>query len=250
MMLHRYIVSLKGLIVATIILGLWCINLSFLLNCEARETHPLGLVLGVILQTFLDTGLFITAHEAMHGLVCPHNSTLNRGFGVLAISLYGLFPYEKLLRKHWLHHHHPASIKDPDFHDGKDTGWFAWYVYFLQGYWNWGQLICSLCVVILVSYTFNLAAVNIGLFWVLPLSLSSLQLFYFGTFLPHREPIGGYKNSHRTSSTNLPIFWSFLSCYHFGYHREHHEHPDVPWWQLPKLYLKQQEGSHLPEGSV
>ncbi len=236
MMLYRDIPGLKGLIVATTILGLWCITLSFLLSCEARATHPLGIFLGIVLQTFLDTGLFITAHEAMHGLVCPQNPTLNRGFGVLAISLYGLFPYEKLLRKHWLHHHHPASIEDPDFHNGKDTHWFAWYLYFLKGYWNWGQFICSLGVVILLSYTFHLALVNLGLFWILPLILSSLQLFYFGTFLPHRQPPGGYNNFHRTSSTNLPIFWSFLSCYHFGYHQEHHEHPDVPWWQLPKLY--------------
>ncbi|WP_208766779.1 fatty acid desaturase [Nostoc flagelliforme] len=24
-----------------------------------------------------------------------------------------------------------------------------------------------------------------------------------------------------------------MSCYHFGYHQEHHEYPDVPWWKLP-----------------
>ncbi|NES86008.1 MAG: beta-carotene ketolase [Moorea sp. SIO2B7] len=237
-MFDHYITPLKGLIIATAILGLWCVTLSFLLSCEVRVTHPLVIVLGIFLQTFLDTGLFITAHEAMHGLVFPPNPKLNRSFGVLAISLYGLFPYQKLLRKHWLHHRYPASIDDPDFHNGKDTHLFAWYLHFLKGYWNWVQFGCYLGIVILIGYKFHIAPVNLGLFWGLPLSLSSLQLFYFGTFLPHRQPPGGYDNCYRSNSTNLPIFWSFLTCYHFGYHREHHEHPDVPWWQLPHLHIR------------
>ena len=27
---------------------------------------------------------------------------------------------------------------------------------------------------------------------------------------------------------------SFVSCYHFGYHWEHHVAPHVPWWRLPE----------------
>ena len=238
MMLNRYIACSKGLIVATAILGLWYVTISFLLSCEVRIIHLLEIVLGILLQTFLNTGLFITAHEAMHGLVIPKNPKLNRSFGVLAISLYGLFSYKKLLRKHWLHHRYPASIDDPDFHNGKDSRCFPWYLHFLKGYWHWGQFCCLLSIMILLGYTFNLAPVNIVLFWGLPLSLSSLQLFYFGIFLPHRQPLGGYDNFYRSNSTNLSIFWSFLSCYHFGYHREHHEYPNVPWWKLPQLHFK------------
>lgn len=237
-MLNHYIVPLKGLIVATVILALWCVSLSCLLYSEVRTTHPLVVLLGVFLQTFLDTGLFITAHEAMHGLVCPQNPKLNYRFGVLVISLYGFFSYKQLLQKHWLHHHYPASINDPDFHNGKDVSLFSWYFHFLKGYWHWRQFSCSFMLMILLSYIFDLAFINIGLFWALPLGLSSLQLFYFGTFLPHRQPLGGYNNFHRANSLKLPIFWSFLSCYHFGYHREHHERPDVPWWELPKLQSK------------
>ncbi len=97
MILNRYIAYSKGLIVATTILGLWCLTLSWLLGCEVKTIHPLAIMLGILLQTFLDTGLFITAHEAMHGLVCPQNPRLNCSFGVLSISLYGLFSYDKLL---------------------------------------------------------------------------------------------------------------------------------------------------------
>lgn len=29
---------------------------------------------------------------------------------------------------------------------------------------------------------------------------------------------------------------SFLTCYYFGYHLEHHLYPNVPWWRLPERY--------------
>ena len=63
-----------------------------------------------------------------------------------------------------------------------------------------------------------------------------MQLFYFGTFLPHSEPEGGYSEPHRAKSTSYPVWLSFITCYHFGYHEEHHEYPHVCWWQLPEIY--------------
>ncbi|NJL02454.1 MAG: hypothetical protein HC910_18560 [Spirulinaceae cyanobacterium SM2_1_0] len=71
------------------------------------------------------------------------------------------------------------------------------------------------------------------LFWFLPTVLSAYQLFYFGIFLPHRETEAGYRDRHRSRSLYIAPFWSFLACYHFGYHWEHHEYPDLPWYQLP-----------------
>jgi beta-carotene/zeaxanthin 4-ketolase len=94
-----------------------------------------------------------------------------------------------------------------------------------------------LIIVIFLSYIFQICPINVGLFWAFPLILSSLQLFYFGTFLPHRQPLEGYNNFHRANSTQLPIFLSFLSCYHFGFHQEHHEFPYIPWWQLPMISI-------------
>ena len=172
----------------------------------------------------------------MHGLVCPQNLQLNNLIGSAALWMYGLFPYEKLLRKHWLHHRYPASSLDPDFHDGKQEQFFAWYFHFMKGYWSWRRLGGLLAIFAFLSYGLHIPLLNLVLFWALPSILSSLQLFYFGTFLPHRKPQGGYRNPHRTQSNALPIFWSFITCYHFGYHLQHHEHPDVPWWQLPEIY--------------
>jgi len=77
---------------------------------------------------------------------------------------------------------------------------------------------------------------NLLLFWVAPALLSTFQLFYFGTYLPHRLPAAGYDNMHRAVSSNYPVWLSLLTCFHFGYHLEHHVQPVVPWWRLPRLH--------------
>nr|MBA2748547.1 fatty acid desaturase [Tatlockia sp.] len=46
---------------------------------------------------------------------------------------------------------------------------------------------------------------------------------------------------HCAQTNPLPTWLSFITCYHFGYHYEHHEHPDVPWWGLPKVFQMQRE---------
>jgi len=59
------------------------------------------------------------------------NHKINNLVGALAVFLYGLFNYEELLKRHWSHHHHPASELDPDFHDGKHKNFF-WYFHFMK----------------------------------------------------------------------------------------------------------------------
>jgi beta-carotene ketolase (CrtW type) len=78
--------------------------------------------------------------------------------------------------------------------------------------------------------------VNLILFWIVPMMGSSLQLFTFGIFLLYRKTEDDYRNSHSARSIGLPVVSSFLACYHFGYHWEHHQFPYIPWYQLPKVY--------------
>ena len=228
----------KGILIAFIIMGLWASSLFFLLSLDISNIQASWIwILPIILwQTFLYTGLFITAHDAMHGVVFPQNSKFNNLIGSIAILIYGLFSYKALLKKHWLHHHHPASELDPDFHDNKHKNLFAWYFHFMKGYWSWTRLLGLIFIFKVLHYGLHIPEINLTLFWVIPPILSSVQLFYFGTFLTHREPRGGYTNPHRAQSNPFPIFWSFITCYHFGYHQEHHEYPHVPWWKLPEIH--------------
>lgn len=225
-----------GLFIAFSIITVWVVSLIFLLSTHISH-FSIGLIVpAMVWQTFLYTGLFITAHDAMHGVVYQSDLKLNHAVGKLSVLLFGLFSYKHLLTKHWLHHRHPASELDPDFHDNEHKHPLMWYFHFMKGYWSWKQILGLIVAFIVIRFGFHVSTVNLVLFWGLPTILSSIQLFYFGTFLTHREPDGGYTNPHRAQTSPYSEFWSFISCYHFGYHLEHHEHPDVPWWQLPAVY--------------
>ena len=226
----------KGLCLAITIIGLWGLTLTLLLTRDAAHLNIALILVGMFCQTFLYTGLFITAHDAMHGSVCLTHPRINNLIGSIAVRLYALFSYRKLLEKHWAHHRTPASDADPDFHDGQHTSFLAWYLRFMKAYLSWQQLIGMAIVFQVMEYVLRIPAINLILFWVTPALLSTLQLFYFGTYLPHRTPAGGYDNPHRAQSNAYSTFWSFITCYHFGYHWEHHEYPSVPWWNLPEIH--------------
>ncbi|MBW4627442.1 MAG: fatty acid desaturase [Brasilonema octagenarum HA4186-MV1] len=238
--------STGGLVIAIVIIATWVTSLILLLSVDISNFNILTLSLAMLWQAFLYTGLFITTHDAMHGAVFPANNKINHFIGSLCLTLYGFLPYQKLLRKHWMHHHHPASDKDPDFHDGEHKNLFAWYFYFMKNYSSWGQMLIITIIYNLAYFILHIPRVNLTLFWAIPALISSIQLFYFGTFLPHREPKDGYSEPHRAQTISYPVWWSFLTCYHFGYHEEHHESPHLPWWQLPDAHMLKRSTINAP----
>ncbi|OYQ65913.1 beta-carotene ketolase [Pseudanabaena sp. SR411] len=232
-------IGMAGVAIALLIITIWAISFYFLLNSVSVREISLGWVGVIILwQTFLCTGLFITAHDAMHGAILPKHYQTNNFIGSLALLLYGFFSYEQISKKHLQHHHAPASESDPDFHDGTHKKAIAWYICFMQRYWSWWRLTILLLAYVSMHSFLHIAYANLILFSAVPAILSSVQVFYFGTFLPHREPIGGYQNPSRAQSIYRPFLWSFLTCYHFGYHQEHHLQPNIPWWKLPSIITK------------
>jgi beta-carotene/zeaxanthin 4-ketolase len=232
----------KAPLVAFAVLAVWATSLICLLSVDIEKWNAFSILVAIVWQTFLYTGLFITAHDAMHGAAFPGNIKINHFIGSLYLLLYGCLSYKKLLRKHWHHHQHPASELDPDFHNGKHKNFFAWYFHFMKRYWSWSQIITLMVIYNLVVRLLHVPEDNMTKFWMIPSILSSLQLFYFGTFEPHREPEEGYSEPHNSQTMSRPEWLSFITCYHFGYHEEHHEYPNIPWWGLPKVYkLKNSE---------
>lgn len=226
--------SSKGLLVATTIAILWIGSLVFLSSIDITQLSLLGISLGILGRTFIQTGLFIVAHDAIHGSVCPRNNKLNNAIGQFAVTLYALLDYQKLAVNHWQHHRQPGQAGDPDFHN---CNGLIWYLKFMKGYLNIQQIIIQFFGLGMIFGTLHLGlhipAVNLFLFWILPIFFSTIQLFFFGTYLPHRAI--NPTNSHQATSSNYPLIWSFLTCYHFGYHWEHHQYPWLAWYDLPSV---------------
>jgi len=216
-----------GLLIAITILLLWATHLCYLLFYAGTPGIPDGLI-HLAIQTYLYTGLFITAHDAMHGLVSPHKS-LNKFVGRLSTWLFAALPYSRLLQKHSLHHKFPGEAGDPDFNVHSQNFW-RWWSSFMLNY-------ISLWQILLMAIVFNILLIkvdqlNLILYWILPSILSTFQLFYFGTYLPHRLPHTEEMEPHRARSQTGSHFFAMISCYFFGYHYEHHQYPATPWWKL------------------
>ncbi len=195
------------------------------------------------LQSWLSVGLFIVAHDAMHGSLAPGRPALNRRIGRASLTLYAGFSYDRLTAAHWQHHRAPGSAEDPDFSAEHPDRFGRWYWTFLTRYFGWPSFL----FVGAISAAWALAGVplaNLLLLYALPAVASSVQLFYFGTFRPHRHDGMDFADHHRARSNGWGTLASLASCYHFGYHHEHHLSPHVPWWRLPE---RRREG--LREGA-
>ena len=221
-----------GLSVAAIVVAAWGAHLGWLLFGASAPglSSPIAW-LHLLLQAWLCTGLFITAHDAMHGTVTPVR-WLNHAVGALACLLFAGFSYRMLLRNHFLHHAQPASAEDPDYLASRPRFW-PWFFAFL-----WRYATVTQVAVMAGAYNgLKWAGVpepRLAAFFVAPAFLAALQLFFFGTYQPHRPPVGEEMGPHRARTLPRGHAWAFLSCYFFGYHREHHESPGTPWWLLWK----------------
>jgi beta-carotene ketolase (CrtW type) len=216
-----------GLFWAFAILTLWIAHLSYVLINPLDFQSPWTYV-HVLIQTHLYTGLFITSHDAIHGVVSPGNSKLNHGIGWVCATLFAFNNYAVLRKKHHWHHDHVNTEKDPDVHQGN---FFIWWFKFMWQYVTWQQVLA-------MAVTYNVLKLwlpmeNLIVYWEVPAIMSTLQLFYFGTYLPHR---GEHDPTNKTQSRSQKRnhVWAFISCYFFGYHYEHHAHPYLAWWKLPE----------------
>lgn len=195
-------------------------------------TVPIAVAM-VAVQTWLSTGLFIVAHDAMHGALAPSHPRLNRAIGATALSLYACLSYATLLPQHYRHHKLTGRTGDPDFHSG-DPSLIGWFLQFFRSYYSHGQI--GRITIIALVYTLLLGAPlgNIVIFWALPALGAVAQLFVFGTWLPHRQHADPFADAHRAHSIDIGPTLSLLTCFHFGgYHHEHHLSPGTPWWGLP-----------------
>jgi beta-carotene ketolase (CrtW type) len=202
------------------------------------QTIPLVPIV-VALQSWLSVGLFIIAHDAIHGTLAPSRKRLNNSVGRIAINLYGGFNFDALARAHHQHHRYSGTDADPDFSTMHPQNPLLWAWVFFRRHTTLRCIIYFNIVFNVELHVLGADQANVLLFFALPAVLSALQLFYFGTFLPHKhEDESEFSDEHRARSSEFGPLMSLLTCYHFGYHHEHHLYPFVPWWRLPEARRK------------
>ena len=108
--------ALIGLGLALLLVGGWLAAQycgARLIRLEGRDwlaAPPLALLI-----CWLDVGLFIVAHDAMHGSLAPGRPRLNRLAGRIALILYAGFSFDRMRSLHFDHHRSPGTAADPDF---------------------------------------------------------------------------------------------------------------------------------------
>lgn len=225
--------DIKNVTMATAVIMGWSSLFHEAVFVVKDITSVEGMVL-VPCLAFMYTGLFITGHDAMHGTV-TRNPMINDMIGHVCTNLYAGFDFNEMRRKHMLHHLNTGIVKDdPDFHKGNPNV-YAWFVSFMLEYFNKAQVFKLILFVEVLKYN-GAPDENIYVYMALCGLLSSIQLFYFGTYIPHRPPadtldevMNWEKSKSTTKTTRLE---SFLTCFHFDCHFEHHALPQVPWFEL------------------
>jgi beta-carotene/zeaxanthin 4-ketolase len=126
-----------GIFWALAILMAWCVNLSFGLRIEIDPTNP-WLYIVILVQTHLYTGLFISSHDSIHGVLSVKYPKINRILGQLCTLLFAFNNYAKLEKKHHEHHAFVNTENDPDVHQGN---FFIWWFKFMWQYVTWQQVL-------------------------------------------------------------------------------------------------------------
>lgn len=209
------------------------LHLATIFGPPVANWSPLALVAVLLVQTWLSTGLFIIAHDCMHGALAPGRPGRNHAIGRIALMMYAGLDYDRMMPAHFAHHRFVGTDNDPDFHAAAPRALVPWFLSFFGGYYTHSQLL-RITAAACVYLWFGASLINIAVFWAVPALLALGQLFVFGTYLPHRHGEGGFVDRHRARSVGPGGLVSLLGCFHFGgYHHEHHAFPQTPWWRLP-----------------
>ena len=225
-----------GLALAALIAGSWLgIHFYGMFVFELNfASLPIALAMAAV-QVWLSVGVFIVCHDAMHGTLAPGRPKVNAVIGAILLGLYAGFRWDQMRDAHFTHHKLSGHKGDPDFDEQHPSSFLQWYWTFFKRYFGIRSLVFVHAVVGLYWFVFEVPFLQIFVLYGAPALLSSLQLFYFGTYRPHHQcERSPFSDRHNARSNDFGTLASLATCFHFGYHLEHHRRPDVPWWALPR----------------
>ena len=225
-----------GLSLAAFIAGAWLsIHAFAMFVFELSWANlPVAIAMAVV-QCWLSVGVFIVCHDAMHGSLVPSRPKVGAAIASVLLFLYAGFKWRILNDAHHRHHELAGHAGDPDFDENNPSSFPRWYWTFFKRYFGVQSLLWVHAVVGVYWLILDIPMVQIVLLYGAPALLSSLQLFYFGTYRPHHHAVGKpFADRHNARTDGFGALVSLATCFHFGYHLEHHRRPDVPWWALPR----------------
>ena len=206
-------------------------------------------LLAYIVGAFVSHALFVLIHECAHNLVTK-NTFVDRCLGTfcdLALS----FPSAQAFRKyHLLHHKHLGHPEmDPDIVSrteatliGRSPISKAAWMFCLsmsQAFRPYKVKSVSLTDAWMIWNTVLVFALDAGVLWLLgPKALA--YLFFSTVFALGLHPLGGrWVQEHYVTKEGQETYsyYGVLNrvCFNMGMHNEHHDFPNVPWNNLPKL---------------
>jgi sphingolipid delta-4 desaturase len=215
-----------------------------------RDTHwLLVLAFAYVAGAFASHALYVQIHECTHNLATGR-PTVDKILGLIC-DLVLFFPSAMAFRKyHLLHHKHLGHRElDPDIVSrteadliGNSSGRKALWIFFLSisqalrpykvpsvGLWD-GWIAANLVIVVLAD-----AAILYGF------GVKALAYLAFSTlFALGLHPLGGrWVQEHyvTTEGQETYSYYGILNklCFNMGFHNEHHDFPNIPWNNLPKL---------------
>ena len=223
----RRLLALNGTL-ATVLLA--AIPVAFVLV----DAHPWAMLVTIPLNTCVFTGLFILAHEAIHGTLFPGHPRLGHAVGRVFATVYALVDYDLLRENHRKHHACVATVGDPDF-DGEGR-LLAHGVRFLRRYLRWYALPLLAASGHLVGQAGHTAAM-LGAY-VVPVLLSTLVVFTVGIHLVHHPELlrtHAAGDPQRSVCIDLGRIGSAVLILNFNVHWHHHAHPRLSWWELGSM---------------
>ncbi|GAC1547546.1 MAG: hypothetical protein NVS2B9_14600 [Myxococcales bacterium] len=180
------------------------------------------------------TGLFILAHESIHGLLVPGRPRLGAALGRVFAFAYAFMDYGRLRAAHRAHHAAPGTALDPDAH--ASGRFFPHLAAFLWRYLTVPQLaLLVLAGDRLGSHGHTRAML---LAYVGPIACSTLIVFSLGIYLVHHPrlvELGLADARHRAVAVDPGPVLSLFAILFFNYHWLHHEHPHLTWVSLGRL---------------
>ena len=207
------------------------------------------LLVAYAVGAFINHALYVLIHECTHNLVTKRPRP-DKALGI-ACDLALFFPSALAFRKyHLLHHKHLGHRElDPDIVSRTEAdliGHSPWrkaiWMFFLSisqalrpykvpsvRMWD-GWIVANLLIVVIVDlallYAFGLKALAY---------LGFSTLFALGL-----HPLGGrWVQEHYVTQDGQETYsyYGILNrvCFNMGFHNEHHDFPNVPWNNLPKL---------------